>query len=101
MWHITGILVTNLSSSAGLLVILDREVDPAITELPASGAIFLHDAFIDGSSQFVDNMDHKTKYITMGRNDTSNIGMGVIIFGDIIKASRRELIIEWFRGGWR
>jgi len=43
------------------------------------------------------NLDEKMKWITIGPKDFVASSCSIQIFGEIIKASRIELIIEWFR----
>lgn len=55
---------------------------------------------LTGTGNFmVNNIDHKTKFISVAKTDAATSNLSVSIYGKIIPASRIQLIIEWFRKG--
>ena len=43
------------------------------------------------------DIDHKTKYLTIVSEAGTTKDAQISIYGEIIRASRKELLIEWFR----
>lgn len=70
----------------------------AVVDITGSKTIISFPAAALNFFQITD-MDHKAKYISIG-SATSTTFTGVIyIYGDLIKATRVELLWEWFRKG--
>ena len=68
-------------------LIVSRTVDHILGLMPTD-AIANH--------QILD-IDHKTKYLTIASDVGTTKDAQISIYGEIVRASRKELLIEWFR----
>jgi len=100
MYHITGISYSNRSSTSQFVMVFDQlledEVVDATSRLSPISAFACGDA---GANLMVNNLDHKTKFITIAKTTSTGTGVFVCIYGDLVKATQLQLLMEWFRKG--
>lgn len=53
----------------------------------------------DDRSFFVHGINHKTKYLTFGANSISSFVYLFQVYGELVNASKKDLLSEWFRKG--
>lgn len=101
MYKITGIQYMLQTAVQNKTAIYDREIKsptgaPIESTNTVDGIIANFTNNFVGQS-FVDNINETVKHITIAKDSNSNVDSRVIIYGDIVKASRKDLIVEWFR----
>ncbi len=101
LYNINSIFVNLLVIGGGAMYILDRGVeDPLQNVFPTSPLVQVELSTTTANYVFLD-VDHDTKYISVVFDNFSP-GAGsywVGIYGNLIKASKSELIWQWFRKG--
>lgn len=99
MYQIDAIFISNgVVSAGGEILVLDRQVALATTTLDVNKENVVSMITTDAIHEhFVNTIDHKTKYITIGNTISGTPNCRVIVYGSIVRASRKELLIEWFR----
>lgn len=100
MYRLHSFHATNFSSVANQLFVLDEGLDEPPTSL-GFGRPFLAliDLNIDGLFVYGEFDNHKTKFLSMGPLTIAQINSCIQIYGELVIASRTELLIEWFRKG--
>lgn len=98
MFKIDSIFFNNLSAVSGQSIkVMNRRVDNE-TRLPHVGDVIAKfSVATTDRSQQITNIDEKSKWLTIGTDGANPIVCDVFIYGDIVPATKRELIIEWFR----
>lgn len=104
MFHIHSIYFVVTSALSGSVYVLDREyvrTDGNEASIANADDIGLSDLASfrmtnAGSHSHITGIDHKCKNITIAKDNNAASNVKVYIYGDIIPASKRELIIEWF-----
>ena len=101
MYNITGINFSNFLSVSAELFVYDYLLEDDITDDDSGSSNFIatFNTAIAGTSHFIDSINHKTKFITIGKNTGTSIACQVQIYGDIVPVSKTDLLIEWFRKG--
>lgn len=96
---ITGIYLAVFEATTGNAYVLDYLVEDEITVVlvitEQNVLSMISTNVIDNS--FIDNLNHKTKYLTLGT--VGNANCLFVVFGELIHLSKTEAIIEWFRKG--
>lgn len=101
-YKISGICFSNINVVAGVVVFVvdylaeDELTDSMIRTVPNIAA---WNSALSSSGIFINNMDHKTKFITIAKNSTAPVRTIINIYGDLVPISRTEAILEWFRKG--
>jgi len=54
---------------------------------------------IGGLHTFINSINHKTKFISIGKNSTAGVTTFINIYGKLIPISRTDTLLEWFRKG--
>jgi len=99
-WLIESIVINVFTSGSNDVLILDRHLDQALT-----GAIGISlnqgrdllagfPTNIETTLQII-NMDHKTKYLTIGRSGGTTFAATIHIFGQVIKINKIDAIWEF------
>jgi len=101
MYKLESFVFSNLSSTGAEFVVIDRGVeDDFSSDFQLSSQFLLHiDTGLDGHT-FSGNIPHVCKFLTLGpRRSSTAIRCAISIYGELIKANKFDLIIEWFRKG--
>lgn len=99
MYKISGINFSNDSPVGGQIRIFDEQTEDNVDFTSKTGFIASFGISVDGNSHFIDNIDHTTKFISILKNVAATVNVDIQIYGDLVKASKTDLIIEWFRKG--
>ena len=103
LYLLTGYTLTNFGSAGTRFFLIDQSLEPETDTVNLGNDkqyLINWDLAIDGHSLSFNGMDHKAKYITMGgQSQAVNINVSVQIWGDVVKATKLELLWEWFRKG--
>ena len=99
LYFIEGILFSNDSGVGGQIRIYDEIIEDAPDVTTRAGFMACFSPSTDGSNLFVGNINHKTKYISILKNVVATVNVDIVIYGELIKASKTDLLIEWFRKG--
>lgn len=86
--------------AAAFMYIIDRWFPVSIVDtvgVNVSNVIASMDLTIAGQNHFVDSINQKSKYLTVAKTDAGTSNCVVSIYGDFVKATRTELIVEWLR----
>ena len=54
---------------------------------------------LEGFNHSISGMNHKAKYITIGKEAASSVNVKIQIYGQLIKATETDLILAWFLKG--
>lgn len=99
MWKVDSINFSNITSVTGEVLVYDREIGQAITQVQGTESNVI--ASINSTTvqeHQITGIDHTTKYLTIATSSGSGSpNTKVMIYGEIIKATIKELLIEWFR----
>lgn len=101
MWMIDSLIFNNFVTANNAIVVRQewRDSDKQVQALPelTTDDMLEHNTDNTGNFQYI-RLEEKTKYITVGRvSDGNTPDCMVYGYGRLINASRRELLIEWFR----
>lgn len=96
MYEISSILFSVNIAGTNFLLVVDRELAPDIQTSSLLETIGQIDTGVIGNFQILD-MDTRTKTLTLIKAGSTSITVRVVVYGKVISASKRELIIEWFR----
>ena len=101
MYHIHSIVFSMPIAINIFALIFARELKSPTgsrldTTSSTSDLIAVHTHNVVGSFE-ISGINETCKSITIGKNDAQSSDVRVSIYGDIVKASRKDLIIEWFR----
>lgn len=102
MWKVDSLSIVVSDSSTASLVIVDYafedNVDPGSVSLAGIDALIFVTA--NALTQYrLTKMDHKAKFLSVLINTLVSTNFHVAIYGEIVSASRTDLILEWFRKG--
>lgn len=85
------------ASQGDFLLFLDYLLEDEVTE--ASGTQSFHYQQIAANETVSIPLDIRTKFVSVIDTTASNYSVGFVLYGDIIKVSKTDLILEWFRKG--
>ncbi len=74
----------------------DQQTDSLIRSAPFLAGIV---TTVSGHNIVIQDINHKTKFLTIGKNSTTAVRVFVSIYGKLIPISRTDALIEWFRKG--
>jgi len=100
MYLIDSVIFVITSANANRIVISDRLVDDQATTVnELDGFVMFNPVNTNVNNVQYTNLNVKTKFLTIGMHTTIGATVFVYIFGEYFKASRTDLLIEWFRKG--
>lgn len=101
MFRIDGVSFSNKTALAGAFVYLvDRWFPQNISDsvgVDVANILAAMDITLAGQNHMVNNINEKAKYITLAKTDAASCNTVVAIYGEFVKASRVELIVEFLR----
>lgn len=103
MYNITGLSFANKTALASAFVyVVDRWFPSNITDnvgVGVNNVLGAMDLTTPGQNFSISGIDHKTKFVSIAKTDAGACNVVVSVYGEIIPASKIQLIIEWFRKG--
>lgn len=103
MYEIWDIHFMVFTAGAGILTIVNYLLEDEVTTISvrrSEGILASFSSTIAGQAEdFTFTKGEKTKFITGARDGSNTMGVIAIIHYELIKASRTELLLEWFRKG--
>lgn len=99
MYRVGSIVFTNQIAIASNLYLITRKVPFDKTSLSHLDDIVGAFETSNLVNFEITDIDEITKYITIGQTASVAVAVVITVYGDIIKATKIELIIEWFRRG--
>ena len=100
MYDIQTISYTDGSAVSLFVLIFDELLGDEVSDL--STRLSPLSAFRTNTSPahtVIPGIDHKTKYITITKDAANSVFVFVQIYGNLIKASKLQLLWEYFRSG--
>lgn len=103
MWLIESILVIDHISSANVILFKNefrrtRQQVDTMPNINTQDVLFtLHTDGVTGFNFQINNINELTKYLTVGKQSTNDVDITFYVFGKLVKATRTQLLIEWFR----
>lgn len=86
--------------AANYLIIADRHLDtPDVSDTLRVGDIVATFATDLQGNFFISDLDVITKWITIGKTNAASMDARVSIYGEFVKGTKTQLIMEWFRKG--
>ena len=103
MYRVDSIAFSNKTGVAATLMVLDRwmptDATQDVVDIDTGDVIAHCQLDIVGENYQISNLDHVTKFITITKDIVGSVSCLVSIYGDIIPATRIQLIMQWFRKG--
>lgn len=100
MYHVSSIAASNLSAVVDHVHIfsesLEAEDDLDATLRISPFATFTSSAIGNFQIQGIDDI---MKYISIGKSNAASVNMWINIYGELKKATKKQLIMEWFMKG--
>ena len=99
MWIVESISISSETSVNAHLMFVDREARPSVITSLANTIQRIIGSFsltIAGVDKEITGINQKTKYVSVGLNVAGSPDVKYQVFGELIRASRKELLIEWF-----
>ena len=100
MYKVESVHIINLTAEAGTLLYLqDFNIHPNnVTDNAGSQNNWLAIHECDSiHSSFTQDINEKTKFLIVQKNSATTINARITVYGKLVKASRLELLVEWFR----
>jgi len=102
MYKVSSVVFLSLVALSAFVFCISRSLSTTQGNpdqvLNSQGDVFAgHDMTIAGVSFECTGIDEIMKTISISKTSTGACEVKIIIYGEIIPATRRELIIEWFR----
>lgn len=101
MYEIMGVNFTSFSAVGNQFLIATRYVEEDRVTVNAEDAFFMADLAVDGATHSITFCGEglKTKYISAGAVNDGNIQVMFTIFYKLVKASVKDLVLEFISRG--
>lgn len=99
MYFVENVSFVNSQADDFFIFVFDEMLEDVVDITSRRSPIAVFEAAISGTNFHVTGINHKTKYLTVNKSNANSVNIFVLIYGELIKASRSELLMEWFRKG--
>lgn len=78
------------------LIIANRWLEDIADTIRRTDRVATFSTAIAGN-YFLDGLEEFTKYLTIGKTNATSLDAVVNIYGELVKGSKIQLVMEWFR----
>lgn len=86
------------ATTTAFVFVVDRDIEaanPDRLDLAVSNLIAVIQHGV--GNHLINDIDILTKHLTFGKSDSAGTSVMISVYGEIVPATRKQLLIEWFR----
>lgn len=100
MYFVEGINFATVQADGIYITVHPFAIDATFNiDVSTRQAIASFSASIAGTNHFIGGINEKSKFLSIAKASVQTVDVSIEIYGELVKASRTELIMEWFRRG--